>query len=424
MDGAFFILLIFNICFYFMCCVMLMRRQNLTCISIRSPKLLILNNLGGFFMSSLIIGLKVLPEDRRRYFSGLYYIFHFLMMVSFCLRTQRILNCCQINTDEHFDLQQFYNKRHIFEEKYYIKLTFIILGILIVLLAVLDAFGSSTLFDHYFTVNFIDVDNQKDINEKEIFIQFILFLVINWAEQMVLLTYFYKICINEIKQKLRFELGMFLLIWILYSNAATLIDYLKISSYNFIIMGLSLGVCYLSLFLNAILPIMLSYSYKISIGYHFTPRLLNNLYLFLANESCFKEFNDYLNESNYNNGKIYLKIYTQIMNYKLGFVVGVGREQGYQEANDIYNTYFNNNGYREYLNQDIIDKVNDTCQSLDNNIYTSEMFDEALAFVFNELGKLFGEFRKTSRFRELYEDMYYTSYIQCKMTNVGLINKF
>ena len=52
------------------------------------------------------------------------------------------------------------------------------------------------------------------------------------------------------------------------------------------------------------------------------------------------------------------------------------------------------------------------------------MFDDALQYCFTELGKLFNEFRKTDKFKELYEEFYITSYIQCKMCNVGLINKF
>ena len=52
------------------------------------------------------------------------------------------------------------------------------------------------------------------------------------------------------------------------------------------------------------------------------------------------------------------------------------------------------------------------------------MYDEALQHCFNELGKHFNEFRKTDKFKELYEEFYLTSYIQSKMYNVGLINKF
>ena len=174
--------------------------------------------------------------------------------------------------------------------------------------------------------------------------------------------------------------------------------------------------------MHGILPIIISYSYKYSIAYHFTPKLLNNLYLFLSNETCYKIFSDYLNEIN--NGKIYLKIYTCIMNYKLGFVLKIETENEFQEARNLYNTYFANNELDAIIGKEVVGKVKNECKTLDNNMCTPEMFDCALLSVFNELGKLFNDFRKTSKYRELYEELYLTSYIQCKMCNTGLLDKF
>ena len=43
------ILLIFNILIYGFCCLMILNRKKYTCISIRTPTLLLTNNLAGFF---------------------------------------------------------------------------------------------------------------------------------------------------------------------------------------------------------------------------------------------------------------------------------------------------------------------------------------------------------------------------------------
>ena len=85
---------------------------------------------------------------------------------------------------------------------------------------------------------------------------------------------------------------------------------------------MSLGICYVFFVLNTLLPLMISCSYKYSTGYHFTPKLMNNLYLFLSNEACYKEFSNYLNRLE-GNGSNYLKIYICIMNYKLGFKLNI-----------------------------------------------------------------------------------------------------
>ena len=151
---------------------------------------------------------------------------------------------------------------------------------------------------------------------------------------------------------------------------------------------------------------------------------MNNLYLFLSNEICYKEFSNYLSTLQ-GNGSYYLKLYIQIMNYKLGFKLNVDNEQGYQEALAIRDAYFSNANMDNILSKNVVDKVKKECEGLvNNNHFTEGMFDDALQYCFTELGKLFNEFRKTDKFKELYEEFYITSYIQCKMCNVGLINKF
>ena len=151
---------------------------------------------------------------------------------------------------------------------------------------------------------------------------------------------------------------------------------------------------------------------------------MNNLYLFLSNEVCYKEFNDYLSV-NSGKGMTFLKIYIRIMNYKLGFKLTVDKNQGRLEANSIKDEYFKDDHMNEILTKDVVDTVKKECEeSAKNNNFTENLFDAALSYCFNELGKIFINFRKTDKFKDLYEDFYLTSYIQCKMCNVGLIKKF
>jgi hypothetical protein len=393
-----------------------MRKSTFTCISIRSPKLLILNNIGNLFMSLIIIISQFFDngDKGQKIVSIFYYLTNFLLIILFCLRFQRIVKCCQIQKDERADLQELYNKRYLYEENYYIKFTLILFAILTVILIIFDAVKK---FDEPFTANFLFC-----FDPDLILIKKYLWLAINFIEHIILLTYAYKICVNQLKQKLRFEIVSFFIIWLLYSNIAYIFERLEIN--NIFIICISLGVCYLFLIINAILPILISFSYKYSTGYHFTPKLMNNLYLFLSNEICYKEFSNYLSTLQ-GNGSYYLKLYIQIMNYKLGFKLNVDNEQGYQEALAIRDAYFSNANMDNILSKNVVDKVKKECEGLvNNNHFTEGMFDDALQYCFTELGKLFNEFRKTDKFKELYEEFYITSYIQCKMCNVGLINKF
>ena len=413
------ILLIINFFLYGACCFVIMKRSSFTSISIRSPKLLILNNIGNFFMSIIII-IPNLFEDKndKKIVSIFYYLTNFLLVIPFCLRFQRIVKCCDIKSDERLDLQELYNKRQLYEENYYLKFTLIVFAILSVILIVSD---SIITFDDVFTVNFLykDLEGERNL----IKIKGIIWQVISFIEHIIILTYVYKIFVNKLKQKLRFEVISFFIIWFIYSNIVSLLDDPDNKNNDALITYISLGVCYLFLFLNAVLPILISFSYKYSTCYHFTPKLMNNLYLFLSNENCYKQFSNYLNGLNAN-ASYHLKLYTQIMNYKLGFKLKIDNNQGFLEACAIRDEHFNNVNADGKLSKEAFDNVKKECEGLANNHFTEDMFDDALQYSFNELGRYFNDFRKTDSFKELYEEFYLTSYIQCKMCNVGLINKF
>ena len=167
----------------------------------------------------------------------------------------------------------------------------------------------------------------------------------------------------------------------------------------------------------------MSFCSTVNISYNFTPKLINNLYLFLTNEECYKSFNQYLILKG-NNGNFYLKLYTHIMKYKLDLALNINNNQGFNEANIIFNTYFNSENYSEQIPHEILLKVRDKCQVLRTHSFNSNIFDDGLQYAFNELNKNFAEFRNSKEFKDLVEEINLYSFIQCKMCNIGLINKF
>jgi hypothetical protein len=246
--------------------------------------------------------------------------------------------------------------------------------------------------------------------------------MVNFIEHIILLTYVYKICENKIKQKLRFEIIASFSIWFIYSNLIGILEVPSTIVSNKLYISINLVMCYLFLIINAIMPIIMSYSYKNSTIYSYPPKLMNNLYLFLSNETCYMHFKKYLSGLP-GNGSVQLKLYIDIINYKLGYKLRDDNNDELGEASIIRNEYFRNHNIAHIPN-DILEKVKNNCLELDKNHYTEELFDEALKYCYTELGPLFEEYKKSEEFKELYKQFFLTTYIQCKMTITGLINKY
>ena len=414
MDLIWIILLIFNILLYGACCFVIFRRKAFTCISIRSPTLLILNIIGNLLMTIIIILTKSLENNDKKICSFFYYITNFLIFIPFCLRFRRIIKCCEIKVDERLELQELYSKKYKFEEKYQIKIMLIIFGILTVILILSNVLITRS---EAITAKFLYVPDDLKLEDANPLI----WCAINFLEIIILLRYTYDIFINQLKQKLRFEIVSSFCIWFIYSDIITVFDIIS-SIDNDIYIYISLGVCYLFLIINAFLPIFISYSYRYSTSYSFTPKLTNNLYLFLSNETCYNQFKIYLIQK-YQNLLGLLKLYVGIMNYKLGFKLKINNDQGFIEAMDLRDEFFDENNIA-HLPENVFEVVKQECKSLDNNNFQESMFDEALKYCFTKLGQIFNEFKKTEEFKELYKNLFLTTYIQCKMCNVGLINKF
>ena len=253
MEIVYIILLIFNILLYGACCFLILRRKAFTCISIRSPKLLVLNILGNLFMSIIIIVTKSLKDDinfdGQKICSLFYYICNFLIIIPLCLRFRRIAKCCEIKIDERLELQELYTNKNRYEEKYNIKVLLIIFAILTVILLVVNAIITRS---EAITATFLYKSYDSILYEANSYI----WCAINFVEHILILTCAYYICVNQLKQKLRFEIIASFIIWFIYSNFISILDMIeKIGENNDLCIYLSLAVCYLFLIVNAILPI-------------------------------------------------------------------------------------------------------------------------------------------------------------------------
>ena len=410
-----------NILLYGICCLLILKRKNFTIISIRSPTLLLTTIIGNFLMSLVIILFKITGQN---FFSSFYYLFRIMMIVSIILRYERIILCCGIKKNDQFDKKFFYKKRKMYIEKFYVRI-FVAFFFIFLAATIVVRVLNLDYFEIFFT------NKEQNLNEIKIWI----FMAWNFLEQFIIVTYLFRMCdIINPGQLITFELFSFLIIWFIYSNYSFLFAYINRKkmfegSNNNIFIFASLIVHYICLIIHGYLPVIMSFTSKTLLTYHFTDKLMNNLYLFLTNEICYESFNDYLiekkRENNNDYGPFFLKLYTHIMKFKLFFDLNANnRELGFSEAQRLYNNFFEDETNARFIDPVIVSKVKTECKDLNNNVLSKKMFDDALEYVYNELNKKFGDYKNSREYFELKAKISLTSYIRCKMCNVGLINKF
>ena len=311
METVWIILIIVNVLLYGVCCFAILKRKTFTCISIRSPRLLIINIIGNLLMTIIIMVTDSLDNNGKRLCSLFYYITNFIIIIPLCLRFHRIVKCCEINEEFSLEIKGTNIKKDKYQEKYYMKIMLVIFIALTAILLIANAIVTRT---EAITAKFLYLaDNNKRLETANS----IIWLMVNFIEHIVLLTFVFKICTNKIKQKLRFEIIASFVIWFIYSNLIGILEVPSIYVSSKLYISINLVMCYLFLIINAIIPIIMSYSYKNSTIYSYPPKLMNNLYLFLSNETCYIHFKNYLSGL-VGNGSVQLKLYIDIMNYRLG----------------------------------------------------------------------------------------------------------
>lgn len=415
-------LFIFNFLVYFGGSALVFKRRKFTSISIRSPIMIFINNLCGFFIGSIIIIHFIIREENScregwQYFFGTLYWFQFIMIITFLLRYQRVLYCCQIDTDERIDNRQYTEKKSFYTQEFYIKILFwstIAIALVIIIVSVITTINMNILTCTDDNTGFVS----KSFS----------WLFINFVWLLALITYAYLMSIYDVKQKMHIEAGLYAISCFLFFNFISLYDVLSTRFLNEIITLrvscklLALISLYGSLGINSFFPVVLSYLDKTSIGFHFNPKSMNNLFLFLSNEHCYASFSSYLSKSHH--GTYYLRLYTQIIKFKLKIINKKDFNDLVQEATLIHQQHFNQPN--SLLTEATIKQIKEAFADIGNaqDGIKEDIFDDALLESFTHLSKRFAEFKKRDEFSSLNEILNLNSYIQCKMSNTGLIKKY
>ncbi len=379
---------IINSLIYLILHLMIKKRKKYTSIAIRSPSILLFNNFFAFILTTILIFYK---SDIIFIIQLIILQAQILIMISYFLICHRINISSKLNKDERNDIELFYNKNYLYQENYYIKILFYFSIIFTIFHIAIYVFNYFKIFP------FEDYTNY--------YLKFLIF-----SELLCLITYTNSILNEEL---LKFQIISLILIWTIYLNLHKNNDYL---GYFFILI-------YCNTFLTSVIPILMTYLCKSNITFQFNLKLMNDLYLFLLDEECYKMFSNYIN-LNYSNNFIYLKIYTHIMKFKFLYDLENDQSKINNETRIIFELYFERNDYKIKFNDEIFENIRKKYNNLKNMNPSKDFFDDALKFCFIELGKMFEEVRKSYEYQLLSDSIHSFSYIHCKMSTVEMINKY
>ena len=412
--NKFIILQIINFLFYSISIIIIISRKRNICLSIRTPKILITEILSGYFLSLILIFSLYINNNILQFIQNFYYTFQGIIVFCFYIKCQRIFFCYNINGDEKEDFENFKKKKRDYQEEYFFFIIFIIFMLF-----------SSMLIIYFMISNSVPIIFMKDKN-KILPYDIYLWLLINFIQICILIKYTYKLIIFEVKQKFIFEIIFFLLLWFFYSNFI----YYNICYKNTIFIGkikenkniikITLLVLYLNLFITSYFPIILSFLNKNENNFLYENSNLNNFYVFLLNEECYQIFHNYLNKNNKEH-LFYLNLYSHIMLYKFHFLNEENEIIQINEANKIYNLYFQSERYKNKF-KNILSKIKENFG--DGININNETFDCALEICYDILAKDFIKFKKTDFYDELKDKFIDDSIIKSKMINLNLIQGF
>ena len=379
-----------NTIIYGFICIMILKKKEFTPISIRSSILLLSNNFLSFLATTSIIFHN--DNDLNEYYNTfflLFFIFQSSMMVSFFLRSQKVIECCRIRLDEKNDVQRFYKKRYLFQEPFYVKILFI------------SMIGLSLIWTLIIKILKYDRDY--------------IFTIFIFIELLILVTYSYKILKSYVGEAIHLEIILFLFSWFISWNLGSFFS-------NNIILILFVSM-YSSLIINGFIPLYMIKKNQKSFAFKYNSKLMNNLYLFLLNEETYHVFLKYI--KTFNKKEIsYLVIYTEIMKYKYDFDLEEDNETLINEAQYIFNTYFSNETYKDKFSDNVLSTIRERGNNLIEVENKKDTFDEVLIVCYEELLRIFEEFKKSTHFQILGDKIHFNDYIHCKMSNIGMINRY
>ena len=379
-----------NTIIYGFICIMILKKKEFTPISIRSSILLLSNNFLSFLATTSIIFHN--DNDLNEYYNTfflLFFIFQSSMMVSFFLRSQKVIECCRIRLDEKNDVQRFYKKRYLFQEPFYVKILFISMILLSLIYTLI--------------IKILNYDRNY------------IFTIFIFIELLILVTYSYKILKSYVGEAIHLEIILFLFSWFISWNLGSFFS-------NNLILILFVSM-YSSLIINGFIPLYMIKKNQKSFAFKYNSKLMNNLYLFLLNEETYHVFLKYI--KTFNKKEIsYLVIYTEIMKYKYDFDLEEDNETLINEAQNIFNTYFSNETYKDKFSDNVLSTIRERGNNLNQVENKKDMFDEVLIVCYEELLRIFEEFKKTTHFQILGDKIHFNDYIHCKMSNIGMINRY
>ena len=379
-----------NTIIYGFICIMILKKKEFTPISIRSSILLLSNNFLSFLATTSIIFHN--DNDLNEYYNTfflLFFIFQSSMMVSFFLRSQKVIECCRIRLDEKNDVQRFYKKRYLFQEPFYVKILFISMILLSLIYTLI--------------IKILNYDRNY------------IFTIFIFIELLILVTYSYKILKSYVGEAIHLEIILFLFSWFISWNLGSFFS-------NNLILILFVSM-YSSLIINGFIPLYMIKKNQKSFAFKYNSKLMNNLYLFLLNEETYHVFLKYI--KTFNKKEIsYLVIYTEIMKYKYDFDLEEDNETLINEAQNIFNTYFSNETYKDKFSDNVLSTIRERGNNLNEVENKKDMFDEVLIVCYEELLRIFEEFKKTTHFQILGDKIHFNDYIHCKMSNIGMINRY
>ena len=410
MSSTFVIPLILVLLLYLIVVFLILKNMKLSAISIRSPFLLIFNIFLLFLMNLYFL---IEKEYKLTYVAKSFYFIQTFIFIVFILRHFRIFQCINVNSISN-DKQYFENNKNKYREKYYFKLLLIIL---IVISGILIAISTWVVSD---TMTIYSSDKTTPSTN--------LWMIINTIEMFVLFTgWYFMFKQSNISYFIRGEIILFTITWGIINYIVSIYQLqFNNTTLDSVFIFWSLSCLYYIIFIIiGVIPLILTKNSSMNFSYYFTSGLVNNFYLFLSNELCYKAFLTYIQASE--KDVFYLKLYTHIMKYRLEFMVDQNNTKLPQSFNELMTLYFNesNNETLSNIDNELV-SIADKIRKNNMNIATQcnpDLLDEALKHVYKKLLVLYNEFKKTIDFGNVLDDLKINAYIQCKLCNVGLLNK-
>ncbi len=178
--------------------------------------------------------------------------------------------------------------------------------------------------------------------------------------------------------------------------------------------------------LHLIFPLYLSkFDLELNL-YGMTEDLTSDLYLFLSNERCYDSFIEFLKSNNeeMDEKMFHLNLYTEIIRYRINFLINPSERDIMKNLLDIFNRFFDEDTYKHYFLTEQFMKVQAKGKSLIKKGESRiDLFDEALESSCKFLKNEFDSYKNSHYYETLLNEIRYQCFIRSKFLYCGLIQK-